>query len=316
LVAAATVAGVAAAAVTGVEPAFANPDLTLGSVSNTASAPTGVAVIGSNIGYGIGVTDNGLSSLPGNATNSAVLGHCRATAGNAFSKAVTGYASGPGIGVLGFTDDANGIAVYALAQSAGTALYCASTAGVAASFDGDQAAISIATSKAPPQSSSLSHVGGHVIGDSNKDVWLCVANGTPGTFRKLGGPATAGQLHLLPSTVRVYDSRVGFAPLDVQKGQLDASSERAIDMTKASSGVPAGATAVVVNLTVTNTDAAGWLALFKNGIAWPGNSSINWDHPSQTIANLAVVALDATAKIKARCVGATDFVIDVIGYYE
>jgi hypothetical protein len=218
--------------------------------------------------------------------------------------------------VLGLTGDANGIAMYALAESAATALYCQSTAGVAAVFDGGQAAISIATSDAPPQSSSLPHLGGHVIGDNNNDVWLCVADGTPGTFRKLGGPATAGQLHVLPSTVRVYDARDGQAPFDVQKGKLDSLSDRAIDMTKASSGVPAGATAVVVNLTVTNTNAAGWLALFKNGIPWPGNSSINWDHANQTIANLAVVALDQTAKIEAHCSGATDFVIDVIGYYQ
>src|SRR5262249_12363012 len=47
-VAAATVAGVVAAAMTGVEPAFANPDLTLGSVSNTASSPTGLSVLGNS----------------------------------------------------------------------------------------------------------------------------------------------------------------------------------------------------------------------------------------------------------------------------
>lgn len=54
------------------------------------------------------------------------------------------------------------------------------------------------------------------------------------------------------------------------------------------------------------------------GIAWPGNSSINWDHAGQSIANLAVVALNATAGLAAYCTtgAACDFTFDVICYYQ
>jgi len=115
----------------------------------------------------------------------------------------------------------------------------------------------------------------------------------------MGGRATAGQPSVLPSTIRIYDSRNGFAPLGVTKGQLANGAVRVIDTTFGGA-VPAGASAALVNLTVTNTSPAGFLALFANGISWPGNSSINWDHANQSIANLAVVALDATAKLQAR----------------
>ena len=162
------------------------------------------------------------------------------------------------------------------------------------------------------------HVRGHVIEDAAGDLWLCVANGTPGTWRKLGGPTAAGAFHVLAAPVRVYDSRAGSPPGNVVKGQLANGASRTFDARNNGSGVPAGATAVLVNLTVTQTSAQGFLSLFRNGIAWPGTSSINWDHAQQTTANSSVVALDkdglGKAYVNLGC--ACDFVVDVTGYWR
>jgi hypothetical protein len=53
-------------ALVGASPALAGTDgdLTLDSVSNASSSPTGLAVNGNSSAYGIGVTDNGLAAYP------------------------------------------------------------------------------------------------------------------------------------------------------------------------------------------------------------------------------------------------------------
>ncbi|MEZ5136124.1 MAG: hypothetical protein R2699_13980 [Acidimicrobiales bacterium] len=77
------------------------------------------------------------------------------------------------------------------------------------------------------------------------------------------------------------------------KGQLANGGTRAVDC-KLSSAVPAGAAAALVNLTVTNTSSAGFLGLYKNGINWPGNSSINQDPHRHVDRRHDVTALDAS----------------------
>lgn len=123
-------------------------------------------------------------------------------------------------------------------------------------------------------------------------------------------------LNLLAAPIRIYDSRPGSPPAGGTKSPLANGATRTIDA-KVGGAVPAGAKGALVNVTCVGTSAGGFLALFKGGIAWPGNSSINWDHAGQVIANTTVVAVDANANIGAYAnVGcSTDFLIDVIGYY-
>jgi hypothetical protein len=100
--------GGAAAALTPARPAAASTHpLVLGSVSNGAAAPTGLAVSGTNRTYGLGVTDNGANSLFGRP---ALFGHAR---GQAFSDGVHGLAlQAAGIGVRGHAQGNNGTGVY------------------------------------------------------------------------------------------------------------------------------------------------------------------------------------------------------------
>jgi hypothetical protein len=85
-------------------------------------------------------------------------------------------------------------------------------------------------------------------------------------------------------------------------------------------GVPAmgGAdapSAVVANVTVTNTSAASFLTVWPAGSALPLASDLNWT-PSVTVPNLVVVALGPSGQIDVyNFAGSTDVVIDVVGYY-
>jgi len=108
-------------------------------------------------------------------------------------------------------------------------------------------------------------------------------------------------------TPRVLDTRLP-GPLT---GKLAANEERVVDL-----GIT-GARTAVINLTVTQTGGAGYVAAFPANIAWPGNSSINWYEPNSDLANGVLVAVDPTGKIKIRGGGGADthVVIDRIGYF-
>jgi CHRD domain len=119
----------------------------------------------------------------------------------------------------------------------------------------------------------------------------------------------------LPVPARAYDSRTA-------GGKLEAGETRIIPLAtgKDSNGtllpaVPAGATAAIVNLTITDTEGAGFVKMYSAAIPEPATSSINWSESNQNLAVSTPVGVDATANVKITGgVNATNVVIDVIGY--
>lgn len=90
------------------------------------------------------------------------------------------------------------------------------------------------------------------------------------------------------------------------------------------SQIPYGAVAVTYNLTVTSTFGEGFFSIYPVDIYWPGTSSVNWISSGQTIANGGVVAIGDYAGVYGGVevyVGpnrpgvATDYIIDITGYY-
>jgi hypothetical protein len=117
------------------------------------------------------------------------------------------------------------------------------------------------------------------------------------------GYAPPPQAFVPLTTVPRYDSRTG-------AGKLKAGEERTLNL-----GVPAVARGAVFNLTVTETEGAGYVAAFPANIAWPGNSSVNWTAPNQNIANGVICGVDGGGNIKLHGgVNATHVVVDVQGY--
>jgi hypothetical protein len=98
--------------------------------------------------------------------------------------------------------------------------------------------------------------------------------------------------------------------LDTRSGTKFAVGEdRVIDL---SSFLIPTARAAVINLTATDTAGSGYLGAYADGIAWPGNSTLNYA-TNQSIANTTVVPMTA-GKIKVRCGdAATHVIVDVIG---
>jgi hypothetical protein len=83
-------------------------------------------------------------------------------------------------------------------------------------------------------------------------------------------------------------------------------------------GVPAGASAASLNVTVVSATTAGDLRLFPAGVALPLVSTINYAG-GQTRANNAITALSSAGLLSVACAQATgtvDLIVDVNGYFE
>ncbi len=81
--------------------------------------------------------------------------------------------------------------------------------------------------------------------------------------------------------------------------------------------IPANASAVVLNVTVTNTTSnGGFLTIYPASTSQvPNISDLNWSQ-TETIANMSVVKIGINDSIDVyNAVGQTDLIVDVMGYY-
>jgi hypothetical protein len=161
------------------------------------------------------------------------------------------------------------------------------------------------------------HALGEIINDGDGNLWVNVAAGTPGSWVRLAGPSTSGSLQLLATPTRVYDSRVNTLPAVDPKTPLTNLVSRTIDCKANSSGVPAGARGVLLNVTVVSVSASGFLAVTPGGAGFTGTSTLNWSAAGAVIANSATSACGTGATIDVTCGGGgtTDVIVDVFGYY-
>ncbi|MEO7398381.1 MAG: hypothetical protein ABIW84_07445, partial [Ilumatobacteraceae bacterium] len=100
-----------------------------------------------------------------------------------------------------------------------------------------------------------------------------------GAYAPVSGTVAEGRFVALESAFRVIDTR--------ERGSKVAQGE--VVRVGIEAVVPPGASAVVVNLTVTESNGAGFWTAFPAGGAFPPSSSVNTDGPNQTRANQAIL---------------------------
>ncbi len=173
------------------------------------------------------------------------------------------------------------------------------------------------TPRAAPTGDATSHLAGDLVRDSAGDLWVCVVEGTPGTWRKLAGPASAGTFHLLANPVRVYDSRPGTTPAVGSKTKLAGNTARLLSVTANSSGVPAGATAVAVTLLLVNASSAGGnFTIWAGGAPRPSANAMVWGGTAGRFASTATTRISATGTVNVAASASTDLALDIVGYYR
>ncbi len=125
-----------------------------------------------------------------------------------------------------------------------------------------------------------------------------------GSFGPNGGKVTA----ITPE--RLVDSRGGVGTPARPWGEGEVRS-----VTVAGRGsVPANATAVIANLTATNTTSWGFLSAWPGGAPQPASSNLNF-LAGQTVPNLVMLKLGAGGSLSiANGPGSANVLLDVMGY--
>jgi streptogramin lyase len=170
-----------------------------------------------------------------------------------------------------------------------------------------------------PNASNLNYAGRTIANlvtvqvGTNHSVQFATSYGTAEVVADVVGwfddGSGAGARYTPTAPTRVLDSRLAPGPWD---GKLAAGAPRDLAL----SGLPADATAVIANVTVTNSTDASYLTVWPAGVARPTASNLNFA-AGETIPNLAVVPIGAERKISfATNVGATDVVVDVVGWFS
>ena len=118
--------------------------------------------------------------------------------------------------------------------------------------------------------------------------------------------------------VRILDTRPGYATIDGLfdgGGALGAAATLDL-LVGGRGGVPANAAAVMLNLTATNTTAAGFVTAWPTGTAWPLASNLNFT-AGQTVPNLALAKLGSGGDVSLfNSAGSTDLIADVAWYFS
>src|ERR1700694_1663049 len=188
------------------------------------------------------------------------------------------------------------------------------------------------TGGAHPNASNLNFVVGQTV--PNRVIVKVGANGTPGwvsffnaagstqIIADIGGwfsdgtAAATGSRFVGGTPPRILDTRDGtggfHAPLG--QGQKIAATVAGVG------GVPAmnatvAPSAVVLNVTVTDTTASSYLTAWPDGATQPNASDLNWV-TGLTVPNLVVVKVGPNGKIDLfNPAGSANVIIDVVGWY-
>jgi hypothetical protein len=139
------------------------------------------------------------------------------------------------------------------------------------------------------------------------------------------GGSGAGLYNPLASPARICDTRAG-NPSDLSSApdnqcnngssgkRLSVSGTLPVQVS-GDNGIPAGATAAVLNVTAANPAAQGFLTVYPTGSSRPTASNVNYS-AGRASANRVVVPLSGGGGITVYSSQSSDVVVDVSGYYS
>jgi hypothetical protein len=317
--------------------------VTKGAVAAAVAAVAGSALSsrvhaanGGNLIIGANNTGTLTTQLGGGSTFKVVIG---TTDGNASLYGTSAGDTSSSYGVRGDNSGTSGAGVYGLATAgapgvrgessgttAGTGVFGVSQvgdgvngAGTRNDFVASRSGKLRLQAAATPTPTAAGDVG-TLARDAAGVLWYCYATNK---WQRLGGPAAAGAFHPI-NPIRAFDSRIAaypasglFAPntsrvISVKDGHDAAGAVTSVD------AVPAGATAVAFNVTVTQTTGPNFLSVVPGDAAAFTASTLNWSAAGQSVANGSIVKLDASRQVKVfngDGTGSTHVLIDVTGYF-
>ncbi len=138
-------------------------------------------------------------------------------------------------------------------------------------------------------------------------------------FGLTGGPGPLPPSRFVPlAPRRLLDTRPGAPTFDgVAAGAGRVPPGGSLDVPVTGRGVPAGASAVVLNVTAIDATGPGFVQVFPTGRGVVGASSnLNIEHPGQIIPNLVIAPLGDGGRLTIYTQGGTHLAADALGYFE
>lgn len=130
--------------------------------------------------------------------------------------------------------------------------------------------------------------------------------------------AGSGLYNALPAPTRVCDTR----PLTYLTGPAAQCNGRTMSAGSVlpvalagSFGVPAGASAVVLNVTAVQPSAGGYLTVYPDGTSRPTASNVNMSQ-GITVPNRVIVPLGSDGAIDVYASASTNVIVDISGWYS
>ncbi|KRC92767.1 hypothetical protein ASE25_05550 [Terrabacter sp. Root85] len=148
-------------------------------------------------------------------------------------------------------------------------------------------------------------------------TWTVQAEGVGGRAVDVtGSPTITGVISVLADSyvplqpARILDTRTGLGSV---KGPLTGGHELALQVA-GRGGVPANASAVVLNVTAVTPAGPGFMSVYPSGTTRTAASTLNYAK-GQTIANQVVATLGGDGKARIYSHADSHAVVDVAGYY-
>jgi hypothetical protein len=157
-------------------------------------------------------------------------------------------------------------------------------------------------------------------GTNNLTSVSCSSSSFCAAVDSSGNALTASPPSPLPYTpvtpTRICDTRT--AGPGIAANQCNAGDPGPLPggyyMTLTVPGLPAGASAAVLNVTVADTDAPSYLTVWPAGTTQPTASNLNWT-PGKVVPNLVEVAVGAGDQVSVfNAAGNADVIVDLEGY--
>jgi hypothetical protein len=237
---------------------------------------------------------------------------------------------GSGVGVFGQSTSASGVAGLSTsgpgvgaASTSGPGVLASSNTGIGGSFIGGLAPLQLSFPGTPGAPTTGTHAKGEIFLDSNAVLWVCTANGTPGTWVRLtsvANGASGGAATFLSTPIRLLDTRSGasgaaFTPnAKILPGTANTFHLQVAGVSFAGVTIPTSARALVGNCTVVNPVGVGDLAVYPDGLLLP-NTAVMHYLPGQIVSNGITIGLGTNGKLAITALGsATDVIIDCQGF--
>ncbi len=152
------------------------------------------------------------------------------------------------------------------------------------------------------------------MGDHHEEATSADAVGSTGSYSIEAVPDDSSMVSLVPA--RLLDSRPGAPTIDGQFsgiGIRPAGSVTELVVT-GRGGVPTDASAVVLNVTVTDTQGPGFVTVWPCGSAMPTASNLNYQ-TGWTIPNAVIAKVGTGGKVCLYTMATTHLIADVNAYF-